>query len=144
MKKILTYLFLILPFLAVAQNRNEMAVLGGTRNLQNAIFKNRDSATIENLFAGEVSYGHSGGKIENRQEAIRNILKNTSTYSGVEMGPVYLQVNGETAITRHELTATEHTADGRNVSLKLHIVMVWTKEKKGWKMMARQAVKVNG
>jgi len=143
MKQTLLFLTLLISLTAGAQNRDEIALLGGTRNLQLAIFGSRDSIVLSNLFARQVSYGHSGGKLENREEAIRNIVHNKSTYTGLEIGPINVLIEGNSAVTRHQLIAEEHKADGTTVPLKLHIIMMWTKEKKSWKMLARQAVKVS-
>ena len=38
---------------------------------------------------------------------------------------------------------SETKPDGKSTELKLNILQVWIKEKKDWKLMARQAVKVS-
>jgi len=111
--------------------------------LHRAVFVNKDSLSLEELFAKEVTYGHSGGKVQNRKEAIDGISHNKSTYSNPVISDITVTVNGNTAVSRQLFTAVERTKDGKEEPLKLHIILVWVKEKKEWKLIARQAVKVS-
>jgi len=110
--------------------------------LHRAVFVNKDSLSLEALFAKEVTYGHSGGKVQSRKEAIDDISHNKSTYADPVISDITVTVDGTTAVSRQLFTATENTKDGKSVPLKLHIVLVWAKEKKEWRLVARQAVKV--
>jgi hypothetical protein len=142
MRKLILLLNIIIALTAFAQNKDEITVLANTRSLHHAVFSAKDSAMLEKLFAKEVSYGHSGGKVENREEAIRGITQNKSTYADLAMGGITIQLNGSAAVTRHTMTADEVTADGATKPLKLLIMLVWIKEKNEWKLMSRQAVKI--
>jgi ketosteroid isomerase-like protein len=144
MKKLFFVHLLVLSVVALfAQTKNEVAVLASVRSLHAAIFIDKDSAAIENLLAAEVTYGHSGGKLENRREVVENCSRNKSTYTNLNQNGISVSINGKTAVTRYLLTGTETKPDGKSTELKLNIFQVWVKEKKGWKMMARQAVKVS-
>jgi hypothetical protein len=143
MKRGLLFFALLFTLSSLAQSRNEIAVLSSARAVHRAIFVDKDSSSLDKLFAPEVTYGHSGGKLEDRAAAIRAASQNKSTYTGVQMGPVKLMLNGKTAVTRYVLTATETAAEGKVTELKLNILQVWVKDGKNWKMMARQAVKVS-
>jgi ketosteroid isomerase-like protein len=144
MKKLFFVHLLVLSVVALfAQTKNEVAVLASVRSLHAAIFIDKDSAAIENLLAAEVTYGHSGGKLENRREVVENCSRNKSTYTNLNQNGISVSINGKTAVTRYLLTGTETKPDGKSTELKLNILQVWVKEKKGWKMMARQAVKVS-
>jgi hypothetical protein len=143
MHKFLLIAVLLLSFRAGAQSKDEARVLAAVRGVHGAVFVQKDSAALDGLLAREVTYGHSGGKLEARADMIRAASRNTSVYTGVEMGPVQVLLNGKTAVTRYLLTGTENKADGTKVELKLNILQVWVKEGKTWKMMARQAVKAS-
>lgn len=125
-----------------AQNKEEIKVLANTRLLHQTVFGTKDSLVLEKLFSSVVSYGHSSGKVENRQEAIRGIVRNRTIYQDLQIEGIQVQIEGTTAVTRHMMTATELTPDNQQRILKLMVVLVWTKQKKEWKLMARQAVKV--
>ena len=142
MKKLLLSLCFLACLAASGQSRDEVAVLSNTRALQHAVFLTKDSVSLAGLFSEKLSYGHSGGKVESREEALTNIIRNPSTYSGFEMSGISVWIGGPTAITRHIMTATEQTKEGKQNPLKLHIMLVWNKEKGKWKLMGRQAVKV--
>ena len=143
MKKISFILCFFVSIVAIAQTRDEIAVLNNARDLNNAVFVKKDSIMLEKLFSKKLSYGHSGGKIENRQEALHGIVSNQSTYSDVNLGPTNLMLEEKTAVTRYVLTATELTKEGKTNQLKLHIMLVWVKTKGGWKLLSRQAVKLS-
>jgi hypothetical protein len=126
----------------IAQTKQETHVVNAVKAVHKAVFETKDSISLEKFFAKQVTYGHSGLKLENRQQAIYNCSHNTSTYSNIEAKDFIVIVNDKTAVSRYVLTGTENTIDGKKVELKLHIIQTWVKEKKEWKMMARQAVKI--
>lgn len=142
MKNFIFLFILFCSVIAFGQNQDEISLLANTRTLNQTVFGSKDSVVLKGLFFKELSYGHSSGKVENRQDAIHNISNNTSTYSELTTGPVNLWIENKTGITRHLVTANELTKDGKINPLKLHIMLVWVKEKSGWKLMARQAVRV--
>ena len=143
MKKFILFFNLLISLIAVGQNKDELAVLNNARSLNNAVFVTKDSLTLDKLFSDKLSYGHSSGKIENRQEAMRGILGNLSTYADVNPGPTSLWIEEKTAVTRYVLSANETNKEVKVNPLKLHIMLVWTKEKGGWKLLSRQAVKLS-
>jgi hypothetical protein len=141
MKGSLFFLFWFSSLFVAGQTRDEMAVLANTRSLQMTVFGSKDSTVLDGLFAKQLTYGHSGGKLEARKEALMNIIYNTSTYADLVVGPINVLMSEKTAIARHTMTVNE-TKEGKTNPLKLHIMLVWVKEKGSWKLMGRQAVKV--
>ena len=143
MKKLLLIVAIVSSFAAGAQSKQNSRILNASRQLHMAVFRDKDSAKLEELFAEKLSYGHSSGKIENREEAIGGIIHNQSTYETDVMGAVSICVSGNTAITRYVYETDEIKADGTRSRLKIQIMMVWAPEKKKWKLIARQAVKLS-
>jgi ketosteroid isomerase-like protein len=144
MKKIIfTYVLIIAAMVSFAQSNAEKQVTEAVLAVHKAIFVNKDSLALESLFAPQLTYGHSGGKVENRQETIDNVSQNKSTYTNIEAKVLSVNIQGNTAASRYLLTGTETKPDGKSTELKLNILQVWIKEKKDWKLMARQAVKVS-
>jgi hypothetical protein len=142
MKRLLFFCGLLVAVVVNGQGRDEISVLANTRELHKAVFETKDSSMLEKLFAKNLSYGHSSGRVENRKDAIRGIVNNKSTYTDLVIGSVNVEMSDKTAVARHDMTANEKTADGKTNVLKLHIVLVWTKKKNEWKLVARQAVKL--
>jgi hypothetical protein len=144
MKKIIFTCGLIIgAMVSFAQSNAEKQVTEVVLAVHKAIFVNKDSLGLESLFAPQLTYGHSGGKVENRKETIDNVSQNKSTYTNIEAKVFSVIVRGNTAASRYLLTGTETKPDGKSTELKLNILQVWIIEKKDWKLMARQAVKVS-
>ena len=110
--------------------------------LNQAIFVKKDSVALENLLGKEIIYGHSGGKVETRQEMIKNALANASNYSDVKTEITNVVSEKKIIVVRHIITATENLKDGKTAPLKLGVVQTWIKEGKDWKLIGRQAVKL--
>ncbi len=143
MNKLILLISLFTSLPGFAQQKEEVAVLSGSRALHLAVFRDKDSVSLNKLFSDKLSYGHSGGKLENKSEAIRNISRNLSVYEDLAMSPVSVWIEGQTAIARYQMSANEKTIDGKLNPLKLYILLVWIKEKNDWRVIARQAVKGN-
>jgi hypothetical protein len=143
MKQPLLLIALLVSSFAFAQSKAEIELLANARSLNQAVFVNKDSASLDRLFSEKLSYGHSSGKLETKQEAIYNITRNTSTYADVNLSATSVWIEGKTAVTRYILMANEMNKEGKVNLLKLHILLVWAKEKKGWRLLARQAVRLS-
>ena len=140
---LLLVLCLMFGVVVQAQNKRSDEVIARTYLLMNTVFGTKDSLTLEHLFAKNASYGHSGGKVEQRAEAIRNIYLNPSIYTDTSIGDVTLKLHGDVAIVRHSFKATETKKDGKSANLNIAIVLVWVKEKGKWRLFERQAVKLS-
>jgi len=142
-KSRLLILFVFTGALSFAQYKPIKQVSDKALELHKAIFIDKDSLALESLLSYEVNYGHSGGKVENRKEVIDNASHNKSTYTDIKTEINQVIVNDNTAVVRCLLTGTETKEDGKVIPLKLSILQTWTKVKKNWKLMGRQAVKGN-
>lgn len=137
----LVALFLFTALNAVAQDKKELQVLEQSKLLHKTVFGTKDSLTLESLFAKKATYGHSGGKVENRNEAIRNIVHNQSSYTDTSVKRYDVTMGDDIAIVRYSFRETETKRDGQSAPLNLSIMLVWVEEKGKWKLMGRQAVK---
>jgi hypothetical protein len=131
---------LLFAFNATAQDKHEKEITRKTCLLSHTVFGTKDSAMLEQLFAKQLSYGHSKGKIENRAEAIRGISGNTSVYSDTAVTGITVTRSRKTATVRHLFKAKEHKKDGTVAPLHFSILLVWVKERGAWRLMERQAV----
>lgn len=134
--------FLITAFTGFSQSKAEKALIERTYLLSHTVFGSKDSLTLEDLFAKKATYGHSGGKIETREEAITAISKGRSVYTDTAVSNINIIINDDVAVVRHLFKAKETKADGTVTPLNLSMMMVWVKQKGKWRLMGRQAVKL--
>jgi len=141
MKKILALLVLVV--IAVASKaQDDKLIASQVQAFNKAIFIVKDTSVLSQLLATEVTYGHSGGKVETRAEMLKGVMDDTKVYSDVKTEVGTMVFNGKTVAVRHIISATQKEADGKVSPLKLQVLQVWVKEKKAWKLLARQAVKL--
>jgi hypothetical protein len=140
MKKLLLLLAIIISTASIAQSNDE-AVLARVDLLNKTVFGTKDSVTLNGLLASELTYGHSGGKIEDRQEALHNATTNGNVYSELAMKDFKVFYKGKSAIVRYTVSFVQ-TTNGTPTKLTLGMLQVWVKENKKWKLTARQAVKL--
>lgn len=142
MLKKLIYLIVLTGVMnvAMAQNKEEAAVSAAVENLRKAMIDG-DKTGLQNITADQLSYGHSSGRVEDKATFVDNIVTGKSDFVTIELTNQTIAVAGDAAIVRHTLSAT--TNDGGNPgSVKLNILLVFQKQSGQWKLLARQAVKV--
>ena len=143
MKYLLTIGLFIWSIAGTAQSKETIKVLANAKLLEQTVFGTKDSIILDDLFASTLSYIHSSGKLENREEAIHNISHNKSIYTkSIEPYPYNVTSRGDSMVVIHVFKATEKKADGTESALNLSIETVWIKEKKDWKLARRQATKI--
>jgi hypothetical protein len=143
MKYLFSILLLISALCSTAQSKKVREVLYNTTLLERAVFETKDSAALEKLFATTLSYEHSNGKVQSREEALEGIIHNKSVYIMGAIIPTATNVleRGDSIITKKVFQATERKPDGTESHLDLVIEMVWIKEKGNWKLARRKATK---
>jgi hypothetical protein len=103
---------------------------------------NPDSIGLDKLVLNNLSYGHSSGKVQTKQEFMHSLLSGESDFlDDIILGDPKTIINGNTALVRHKLMAQTNDK-GVKGSVNLYILLIWSKEKSGWKLLGRQAVKV--
>jgi len=124
----------------LAQSGDEGAVAQAVDTLRLAMFA-RDSKQFEALISERVSYGHSAGRIENKQQFIAAALANKSVMKSLTFTDQTVQVNGDHAIVRNTYNGVSEL-DGKVNNTKIGVLMVWAKESGTWRLYARQAFRL--
>ncbi len=142
MKNICMTLFFCLfgTTLTMAQSKDEAAVAAAVENLRKTMIDPTKEA-LEDLAMKELTYGHSGGKIEDKAAFMEAFISGKSDFKSIELKDQTITVVGKTAIVRHKLFA-ETLDGGQPGTVKLAIMTVWQKSKGKWRLLARQAVKL--
>lgn len=144
MKKLLIILTLIPAICVNGQSKKVRHALANTRLLESTVFGTKDSLTLEKLFAKEATYMHSSGKVELREEAIRNIVQNKSVYTKIDTLIGYnTRSYPDSTVVTHAFVAIEKKADGSESMLRLNLELVWIKEKGKWKLYRRKASRIS-
>jgi hypothetical protein len=142
MKKIFTIILLFVFAAAHAQNKDEKELTEKTYLLSHTVFGTKDSLTLENLLAKTVTYGHSHGNLQTREEMIKGVVHNQSKYTDTAVSGIKIFIEDKTAIVRYLFKAKENKKDGTVTDLNFSMMLVWVKENAAWKLMGRQAVSV--
>jgi ketosteroid isomerase-like protein len=123
--------------LAVAASADEAAVAQAVEALRKAILE-QDKTTLEALTAEQLSYGHSGGRVETKAEFIEGVMNRKSLLKSLMLSDHTIAIVGNDAIARHTW-ASESETDGKPTSTKIGVLQVWQKQGGAWKLLARQA-----
>lgn len=146
MKKIILSLFLITSCLLVkAQqespaSQEETEVAEVVEKLRAAMISG-NKADLESITSAELTYGHSGGKIQNKAAFIDDISSKRSDFKTIELTKQSITIQNNVAIVRHVLVADTNDG-GKPAHITLGIVLVLKKQKKDWKIIARRAFHV--
>ncbi|HMU11592.1 MAG TPA: nuclear transport factor 2 family protein [Ferruginibacter sp.] len=142
MKKMIVTAILSLSLFTVAraQSGKETAVANAVEQLRKAMV-DADSAMLDKLVAAKLSYGHSGGHVDNKTEFIQKIVSGKSDFVKLEFPEQTVSISKNTAIVRHKFNATTND-NGKPGEVHLSVLLVWQKEHGSWKLLARQAVKI--
>ncbi|WP_390345239.1 nuclear transport factor 2 family protein [Variovorax boronicumulans] len=99
-------------------------------------------AALRALVADDLSYGHSGGKVDTQASFIADLLDRKSDFVTIAITDQTIKVvDGNTAIVRHTLTADTNDS-GKPGKVALKILGIWQKQGGEWKLLARQAVRL--
>ncbi|HKH61463.1 MAG TPA: nuclear transport factor 2 family protein [Flavitalea sp.] len=142
MKKLFSIsLFFLISIAVFSQSSNDSQIWSRVEALTRAIFETKDSTALLDLVSTRVSYGHSGGNVEDKATMVQKAVSSKTSYKNIVFEKVSVDVDGNTAIVRHNFRAIS-IENGTETPLNLAILQVWKKENRKWRIWARQAVKV--
>ena len=124
----------------VAQTLYEKEVTAAVEELRVAMLDANRTA-LEELSAADLSYGHSGGLVEDKNAFVEKIARGKSDFTKITLEGQTVKISGDVAIVRHKMTG-ESINDGKPGTLNLSVLLIWQKQHGKWKLLARQAVKV--
>jgi len=99
-------------------------------------------AALGALVADDLSYGHSGGRVDTKDSFIGDLIAGKSDFVSITITEQTIKVvGGDTAIVRHTLAA-DTLDSGKPGKVALKILGIWKKQGNDWKLLARQAVRI--
>lgn len=121
---------------ALTESEVENAVVA----LNNALTE-PDKNSLEAMTDEALTYGHSSGKIQDREEFIDDLVNGPFDFLSVGTADESIHISGDTAIARHVLSA-KGTNKGEPAEVHLGIILVFQKRNGEIRLLARQAYKL--
>ena len=133
------YLTLILWILVVIPTyaQSESDVKTALFQMRSAML-DEDEPTLRALTSEHLTYGHSSGVIETQEQFLAVFASGKTDYQNWDIYDLEITFpKSDLALIRHKVNA-----DINSNHLELGLLMVWTKEKGQWKLLARQAFRL--
>jgi hypothetical protein len=99
-----------------------------------------DRAQLEAIVSNDLTYGHSGGKIDTKASFIADLLSGASDFVTIDITDQQIRVSGDVGWVRHTLSAKTNDG-GKPGQVTIRILQVWHIESGQWKLLARQAIR---
>jgi ketosteroid isomerase-like protein len=125
---------------AGAQAADEAAVAQSVEILRKAQLE-ADKAKLEQVTAAQVSYGHSDGRVENKEQFINGVMTRKQVVKSLTFPELKVSVVGNAAIARH-IYLGESELDGKQTTTRIGALQLWQKQDGGWKLIARQGFRL--
>jgi ketosteroid isomerase-like protein len=126
---------------AQAQSKDKQDVLDRVETWRKSVL-GQDVKMLDKLFANELTYGHSNGKMDTKESFIKNIGTKKEVYNELNLDEMTVSIVGNSALVRHKMTGNVTLEDGTISKPNLGVLQVWNKTKAGWQLLARQAFKL--
>ncbi|MBK9109451.1 MAG: nuclear transport factor 2 family protein [Saprospiraceae bacterium] len=142
MKKKLFFnsVFIILFIRGIVFGQNSIDVSSSVLKLHDALVS-MDTIILHQVLDDQMTYGHSNGWIESKAELILNNFTRKMIYQSITEDSISIQITGTTAIARFNAVIKGNVGE-KSFHLKLHICQTWILRDDSWKLLARQAVKL--
>jgi len=140
-KKLIFTISFLMAFAVSAQKMNDNEAVAATAEKLRLAMISGEKTELESLILPELTYGHSGGHIDDAKEFVEKLVSKKSDFVTIDITNQTINIVGSTAIVRHHFYATTADFGKAPGDVTLDIVLVWVKTGKNWKLLARQAVK---
>lgn len=97
---------------------------------------------LNKLASDKLSYGHSSGAIETKEQFVHTLISGASVFEEIQISDQKVDVQNDTAIVRHILSAKTNDPGKGPANIRLGIILTWVKSDDGWQLLARQAFKL--
>ena len=141
--RFLTLLFCLFFFVGFSQtySKKEKALLIQVSKLD-SLMENNNSKILE-LFSDDVSFGHSNGWIQNKDDFKKDFESGKVKYQSVKQTELKeLKIKNKFANIRR-IIAVKGLYKNETFEMKLSVLEFWIQQKGIWKLWSRQSVKIN-
>ena len=142
MQKSATVLFIM--FFLIAKNSfaqvDSISLKNAMQELDVALLQ-KNEMILTTVLHKDVSYGHSNGWIQSKNDILSDFASGKLTYNKFENNSSAIVKISKGYATVKTNTNAEGVVNGTAFKLTLHIMQFWIKTKKGWQLIARQSAK---
>ena len=131
---------LLLAGSAGADAADEAAVTQGVETLRKALLE-ADRTKLEQVAAKDISYGHSDGRVETKEQFIHGVMTRKQTVKSLAFPELKVAVVGNAAVVRH-IYLSDSELEGKATTTRIGALQVWQKQDGGWKLLARQGFRL--
>ena len=127
--------------LVVVAQADSVSLKDALSKLDRALL-NKDEKSLKQLLHNNVSYGHSNGWVQTKNDIVSDLKSGKLIYNKIENSSVTIVAQNKNWATIRTNTDAEGEVDHKAFQLKLHVLQVWMKTKQGWQLLARQSTKL--
>lgn len=137
---VVSLLLLFVPFVLFAQT-DTVSLKETVVKLDRALLQ-KDTVILLDILDQKVSFGHSNGWTETKQDIIKDLSSGYLLYEKLETSNIEITTGRKWASVRMKVSA-KGIVNKKAFDLQLFVLQVWIKEKNKWKLIARQSTKLN-
>jgi hypothetical protein len=143
MKKLLfSCLFLLVTATIFAQNKTEDMILKLDRQRFDAQI-NKDIKLLNELLSDDLVYVHSSAVVESKKEFVDNISNKKWDYREVNIEKVKARLYGKNTAIINGTAKINLWQTDKMVTVYLHYLDVWAKEKGKWRIVSWQSTRIS-
>src|SRR5258705_10304734 len=137
--KILLSLSLLFTFVFAKAQTEEEKLTTTIKEFHQALV-NKNTVSINQQTDKALSYGHSNGWVETKEDVIKDLQTGYIAYHSYKEDSLKITMNGSMANARF-VADISATLNGNTINSHLRVLEVWIKKGKRWVLFARQAIK---
>lgn len=139
MMRTLVIIALLLQAVSVPAQTDEEKLVAALKQFHQALVQ-KNTVSINQQTDKALTYGHSNGWVETKNEMIKNLETGYIVYTAFKEDSVQVVMNGNMAHARF-IADISATLNGKEGNFHLKVLEVWVRKGKRWILFARQAVK---
>lgn len=101
----------------------------------------KDTSVLHKLLDKDLSFGHSNGWVQSKQEVISDLRNKKLGYDKIRSSDQRFVIKASWATVYYN-AEVKYVLDGKKGDLNLHVMQVWIRSEDGWRLVARQSTKI--
>jgi ketosteroid isomerase-like protein len=129
----------LLPSLALAATPQEEVLAMEARRI--SAFVQGDPAVLTSVLAEDLTYTHTNGQVETREQLLASISSGKIDYESIEPSDMQVRLYGNTAVVTGRADM-KVKAQGNPLAFAIRFTAVWVRGEGGWRMAAWQSTRL--